>query len=150
MADLKQLSIVKELALKKEQAALNLFSSAQQQLQKMQIQMTSLNEYKQEYLSQMTPEKNQQVVANKLILIQNFLAKIDQSISQQRDVIARASLAVDSRRQEWLKTKQYAESIQFLMDKQRQQLAEIEHKQQQKLSDEFSMMAFHRKRNLRS
>jgi len=147
MADIKQLTIVKELAHKKEQAALNQFSSAQQQLVQMQQQMKALADYKQEYLAQMAPENSQQITASKLILIQNFLAKIDQSINQQRDVIARSSLAVDARRQEWLKTKQYTESIEFLINKQRQQLATIEEKRQQKLSDEFSMMAFHRKRN---
>jgi len=147
MADLKQLAIVKNLAEKKEQAALNQFSSAQQQLQQMQAQMKALSDYKKEYLLQMSPSQNQQVSANKLILIQGFLAKIDQSISQQRDVIARASVAVDSRRQEWLKAKQYTESIVFLINKQLKQADTLAHKQEQKLSDEFAMMSFHRKRN---
>lgn len=146
MADIKQLTIVKDMAQKKTQAALNQFSSAQQQLAQMQTQMKALADYKQEYLAQMTPDSGEQVSANKLILIQNFLAKIDQSISQQRDVIARSSVAVDSRRQEWIRAKQHQESIEFLIAKQRQAQLTIEEKQQQKLSDEFSMMAFHRKR----
>lgn len=147
MADLAQLTIVKTMAEKKEQAALNQFSSAQQQLQQMQQQLQALNDYKKEYLAQMAPDSSVPVSASKLILVQNFLGKIDQSVIQQQDVISRSSLAVDARRQEWLKAKQYTESIAFLMDKQRQQAALVEQKQQQKLSDEFSMMAFHRKRN---
>ncbi len=147
MANVKQLNIVKDLAEKKAQAALNKFSSAQQQLVQMQQQMKALTDYKQEYLTQMAPDSGQPVTASKLILIQNFLAKIDQSISQQRDVIARSSVAVDSRRQEWLKAKQHTESIEFLISKQHQAAQAIEQKQQQKLSDEFSMMAFHRKRH---
>jgi len=147
MADIKQLTVVKNMAKTKEQAALRQFSSAQQQLSRMQQQLNSLNDYKKDYLIQMQPDQSSRVTAGKLILLQNFLAKIDQSITQQRDVIARASLAVDARRQEWLKAKQYFESIEFLINKQLDQARQIEQKQQQKLSDEFSMMSFHRRRN---
>jgi len=147
MADIKQLQIVKNMAQQKEQAALRQFSSAQQQLANMKMQLQSLSEYKSDYLRQMQPDASVAVSANKLILLQNFLAKIDQSIGQQRDVIARASLAVDARRQEWLKAKQYVESIDFLINKQLTNAQLIEQKQQQKLSDEFAMMSFHRKRH---
>ena len=146
MADLKQLKVVKNMASDKEQAALRQFSAAQQQLTQLQSQMQSLVEYKKDYLSQMKPSETQQITVSKLILLQGFLAKIDQSIGQQRDVIARSSLAVDSRRQTWMKAKQYHDSIVFLIDKQLQQIAFKENKQQQKLSDEFSLMSFHRKR----
>lgn len=146
MADVKQLNVVKNMAETKEQEALSKFTSAQQQLTEMKQQLESLTNYKQEYLTQMQPDNVGQVTANKLILLQNFLAKIDQSIGQQRDVIARASLAVDSRRQEWLKAKQYIESIDFLINKQLTQAELHQQKQQQKMSDEFAMMSFHRKR----
>ena len=145
MADIKQLNIVKEMAKKKENAALQKFSAAQQQINQLQRQMETLAEYKKDYLLQMQPNPDQLVTANRLISLQEFLAKLDTSIGQQRDVIARASLVVDSRRSEWAKAKQYTDSIIFLSERQQQELLLKEQKQQQKLNDEFSIMAFHRK-----
>jgi len=145
MANIKQLAIVLSMADKKEQEALKVYSEAEQQLTQLKQQMESLTQYKADYLLQMKPENSQQVTAVKLIRLQGFLAKIDQSIFQQRDVIAKASLAVDARRKLWAKAKQYCDSITFLIDKQHNEVALKEDKQQQKLSDEFAMMSYHRK-----
>lgn len=145
MANIKQLAIVLSMANKKEQEALKVYSEAEQQLTQLKQQMESLTQYKADYLLQMKPENSQQVTAVKLIRLQGFLAKIDQSIFQQRDVIAKASLAVDARRKLWAKAKQYCDSITFLIDKQHNEVALKEDKQQQKLSDEFAMMSYHRK-----
>jgi flagellar FliJ protein len=145
MANVKQLHIVLDMAKKKENALLKIFSQAQQQLSQIEQQMASLVQYKVDYLEQMKPENVQQVTVDKLIRLQGFLAQIDKSIFQQRDVIAKASLAVDARRRDWGKAKQYADSIVFLIDKQHSEAALKEHKQQQKLSDEFAMMSYHRK-----
>lgn len=145
MANVKQLHIVLNMAQKKENELLKVFTQAQQQLQQIQQQMASLVQYKVDYLEQMKPENVQQVTVDKLIRLQGFLAQIDKSIFQQRDVIAKASLAVDARRREWGKAKQYADSIIFLIDKQHNLAAVRETKQEQKLSDEFAMMSYHRK-----
>lgn len=145
MANIKQLTIVLSMANKKEQEALKVYSQAEQQLTQLKQQMESLTQYKADYLLQMKPENSQQVTAIKLIRLQGFLAKIDQSIFQQRDVIAKASLAVDARKKLWAKAKQYCDSITFLIDKQHNEAAVKEDKQQQKLSDEFAMMSYHRK-----
>lgn len=145
MADIKQLAIVLEMANKKEQEALKVYSQAEQQLTQLKQQMESLTQYKADYLQQMKPENSQQVTATKLMQLQGFLTKIDQSIFQQRDVIAKASLAVDARKKVWAKAKQYCDSIIFLIDKQNNESAIREDKQQQKLSDEFAMMSYHRK-----
>ncbi|OIQ47992.1 MAG: flagellar export protein FliJ [Gammaproteobacteria bacterium MedPE] len=146
MANVKQLTIVLDMAQKKEQDALKVFSQAQQQLNQLKEQMESLVQYKQDYLAQMKPENIHQVSADKLIRLQGFLAQIDQSIFQQRDVIAKASLAVDARREAWAKAKQYADSIVFLIDKQNKEAFLKEDKHQQKMADEFAMMSHHRKR----
>ena len=146
MANVKQLTIVHDMAHKKEQDALKVFSQAQQQLNQLKEQMESLVQYKQDYLAQMKPENIHQVSADKLIRLQGFLAQIDQSIFQQRDVIAKASLAVDARRDTWAKAKKYADSIVFLIDKQNKEAFLKEEKQQQKMADEFAMISHHRKR----
>lgn len=145
MANVKQLQIVLDMAQKKEQETLKVFSQAQQQLNQLTQQMESLTSYKHDYLQQMNPENTNDVTADKLIRLQGFLAQIDQSIFQQRDVIAKASLAVDARRGEWAKAKQYCDSIIFLIDKQHREAALKDDKQQQKMADEFAMMSYHRK-----
>lgn len=145
MANIKQLHIVLDMAIKKEQGLLKIFSQAQQQLMQLKQQMDSLVQYKADYLQQMKPENSVNITAVKLIRLQGFLAQIDQSIFQQRDVIAKASLAVDARRSEWSKAKQYSDSIEFLIDKQTNEIAAREEKQQLKMSDEFAMMSYHRK-----
>jgi len=145
MASIKQLNIVLDMAHKKENETLKIFSQAQQQLTQLQQQMASLAQYKVDYLEQMKPENSQQITAAKLIRLQGFLAQLDKSIFQQRDVIAKASLAVDARRLEWSKAKRYADSIVFLIDKQHGEAALKENKLQQKLSDEFAMMSHLRK-----
>jgi len=145
MANVKQLTIVLDMANKKEQAELKVYSQAQQQLTLLKQQMESLVQYKSDYLTQMKPENTQQVTSTQLIRLQGFLTQIDQSIFQQRDVIAKASLAVDARKKVWMKAKQYCDSITFLIDKQHNDVAIKEDKQQQKLSDEFAMMSYHRK-----
>jgi len=145
MASINQLNIVLDMAQKKENEALTIFSQAQQQLTQLQQQMDSLAQYKVDYLEQMKPENSQQLTVEKLIRLQGFLAQLDKSIFQQRDVIAKASLAVDARRVAWSKAKRYADSIVFLIDKQHTETALKENKLQQKLSDEFAMMSHHRK-----
>jgi len=146
MANTKQLYIVLEMANKKEQEELKNYSQAQQQLTQLKQQMESLSQYKADYLGQMKPENNQEITATKLIQLQGFLTQIDQSIFKQRDVIASASLIVDARKKAWGKAKQYCDSIEFLIEKQGKELAFKEDKQQQKLSDEFAMMSYHRKK----
>lgn len=145
MADLKQLAIVKEIATQKERQSLRAFSAARQQVSQLEQQMASLQQYKSDYMQQITQTGMQGVTADKLILLQGFLAKIDTSISQQRDIIVRSQLAADSRRSHWQKARQHLDSIVHLINKQQQQLAAIEAKKQQKLSDEFAMMAHYRK-----
>ena len=145
MAELKQLILVKDLAYKKEQQALTAYSAAQQQINQLVQQKESLIQYKVDYMHQITEIGQQGVTANKLMLLQNFLAKIDSSIGQQTDIIVRSQLAVDARKTQWQQASQHLDAIAFLIDKQRQQLAEKETKQQQKLSDEFAMMAHYRK-----
>ena len=81
MANIKQLAIVLSMANKKEQEALKVYSEAEQQLTQLKQQMESLTQYKADYLLQMKPENSQQVTAVKLIRLQGFLAKIDQSLS---------------------------------------------------------------------
>ena len=103
MANIKQLNIVLNMAQTKEQEQLKIFSQAQQQLNQLKQQMQSLVQYKADYLEQMKPENAVNITADKLIRLQGFLAQIDQSIFQQRDVIAKASLAVDARRTQWQK-----------------------------------------------
>lgn len=146
MANIKQLNIVLNMAQTKEQEQLKIFSQAQQQLNQLKQQMQSLVQYKADYLEQMKPENAVNITADKLIRLQGFLAQIDQSIFQQRDVIAKASLAVDARRTQWAKAKQYCDSIEFLIEKQNSETAAKEEKQQLKMSDEFAMMSYHRKK----
>ena len=145
MADLKQLNIVKDLASKKEQQALQTLSAAQSQIRQLEQQKESLVQYKLDYMQQIIDTGNLGVTADKLMLLQGFLAKIDSSISQQTDIIARSQLAVDARQAQWRQARQYLDSIEFLINKQRQEIAEKEEKQQQKLSDEFAMMSHYRK-----
>ncbi|NRA70768.1 MAG: flagellar export protein FliJ [Gammaproteobacteria bacterium] len=145
MADLKQLIMVKEMATNKERAALQAFSASQQQMTQLQQQKSSLEEYKLDYMRQMIEQGKQGLSAAKLGLLQGFLAKIDSSITQQLDVIVRAQLAVDARKVQWQQSLRYLDSINFLINKQQQEYQEIQDKQQQKLSDEFAMMAHYRK-----
>lgn len=145
MADLKQLNVVKEIATQKEQQSLQALSAASQQMSQLQQQKASLQQYKTDYMGQMTANGQQGVTAAKLMLLQGFLVKIDTSIAQQSDIIARAQLAVDTRRNEWQQARQYLDSIIHLIDQQKQQFSAIETKKQQKLSDEFAMMAHYRK-----
>ena len=145
MANLKQLHIVKEMAAQKEQQALQAFSAATNQMSQLEQQKASLRQYKIDYMRQITQTGQQGVSADKLMLLQGFLAKVDTSISQQFDIIARSQLAVDARRAQWQKNRQYLDSIIHLINKQQQQSANIEAKNQQKFSYEFAMMAHYRK-----
>jgi len=145
MADLKQLAIVRDMAQQKERKTLQAFSAAQQQMAALQQQLDTLQQYKKDYVQQIMDTGQQGVSVANLVLLQNFLAKIDASLGQQRDIIARSGLAVASRRSEWQKSRQYLDSISHLINKSEQELASIEQKKQQKLADEFAMMAHYRK-----
>ena len=76
MADLKQLAIVREMALQKERKTLLAFSAAQQQMAELQQQLETLQQYKEDYVQQITNTGQQGVTVAKLVLLQNFLAKI--------------------------------------------------------------------------
>ncbi|NRA54681.1 MAG: flagellar export protein FliJ [Gammaproteobacteria bacterium] len=145
MADLKQLNIVKELALKKERTALQALSAAQQQMAGLQQQLKTLQQYKTDYVAQISATGREGVTVANLLLLQNFLAKIDTSLTQQRDIIARAQLAVNSRRTQWQQARQYLDSISHLISSSEQKIIDVELKKEQKLADEFAMMAYYRK-----
>lgn len=134
-----QLNTVLRLETDKEQAALQAFKLAQDYHQQQKAKLTSLQQYRLEYMRQIQQEGNAGVGARQYQQRLSFVAKLDKACEQQGHMIAQCALAVDQRKQQWLAQQRKRQAVEKLIDKKHQTLQVIDNRAEQQSLDELAL-----------
>lgn len=136
---LQQMSVVLRLEIDKEKNTLNAFNIAQQYHQQQKAKLTSLQQYRLEYMRQLQQEGGKGVGARHYQQKLSFVAKLDKACEQQNQIIAQASVVVSQRKRQWLTQQRKRQAVEKLIDKKQGTLVQLENRQEQQLNDEFAL-----------
>lgn len=141
----KRLQNLYDIALRAQQQALGDYGNAQQTLSVQQQQMTTLEQYAQDYRQRLaTPSASLSAGDVQSTLV--FIRQIEQGMVQQKEQVAQWSTRVNTLRERYLEARAKASSFETLMDKLDQDYRQQQDKQEQRDADEWnSQMALRRK-----
>jgi flagellar FliJ protein len=128
-----------------EKAALQL-KSAQLDKQKYQSQLDVLNNYRLDYMKQMGDQQGKTLSANQYSQFHQFIKQVDNAIAQQVNAVKDAEVQVSYRQRNWLEKQQKRKAVEMLLANKAKKLAHAENVREQKMSDEFAMQQFIRRK----
>lgn len=134
-----QLSTVLRMEQDKEKAALQAFRLAQDYYQQQRAKLTSLQQYRVDYVRQIQQEGSGGVKARHYQQRLSFVAKLDKACEQQGHIIAQSKMAADQRRTQWLAQQRRRQAVEKLIDKKQLNLQVIDNRSEQQLMDELAM-----------
>ncbi|MBT1450824.1 flagellar export protein FliJ [Glaciecola sp. XM2] len=141
MASLSQLELVLGIERKKDEALARQYQQAKDHLFANQQKLSSLEQYRLDYLKLIRQKASEGLNAKALIQHQSFVGKLDKACEQQVELINQAVLVSNQRKEQWLTQQAKTQAVAKFMDKQKQKQALIESKNEQKLFDELSSLA---------
>ena len=104
--------------------------------------LTMLEQYRAEYAEQMRTATLQGLTPLALRNFQDFLARIDQAIEQQRHAVRQSTQQTISGQEHWRQQNQRLKAIDTLSHRHEVRERQRENKQEQKLLDEFTTRQF--------
>lgn len=113
----KQLERLAEFEREKEQREARYYKQAQQNVNQQKQKLTSLEQYRIDYIKGIQQTGQAGVTATYYQQHLSFVGKLDKACEQQMQVIARAQMAADQRKQLWLKQQQKVKAVTLLLDK---------------------------------
>ncbi len=131
-----------------EQASLQL-RSAKLQHQKACQQLDALNNYRLEYMQQMSQKVGSNVSASQYHQFHRFVGQIDQAVGQQVEAVKQAEQQQGYRQQYWMEKQQKRKAVEMLLEKKAVKQQVVEAKSEQKLIDEFAIQQFFRNKKSR-
>ena len=135
---IEQLATVLKMELEKENKALNAFRLAQDYHQQQRTKLTSLQQYRMDYVRQLQQEGSGGVKAHHYQQRLSFVAKLDKACEQQGHVIAQCKMAADQRRTQWLAQQRRRQAVEKLIEKKDQSLQIIDNRLEQQMMDELA------------
>ena len=144
---MRQLLTVLKVEQNKEEQASRALQLAQSNVQQQQQKLNSLDQYRLNYLREMQDNARQGLGAKDYTQHLAFIGKLDLAIVQQTKILAQARGVEQQRKQQWLAQRQRRMSVEFLLDKKRQEIAKKEAKAEQAMLDEFATQKFFRNKN---
>jgi len=139
-----QLTRLAEFERDKEQQLARLFQQAQQNVSQQKQKLSSLEQYRLNYLQGIQQTGKAGVTATHYQQHLSFVGKLDRACEQQMQVIAQANLAADQRKQLWLKQQQKVKAVVLLLDKKQAVKMAKAAKEEQAMMDEFATQRFFR------
>ncbi|ABM00499.1 flagellar export protein FliJ [Shewanella amazonensis] len=127
-----------------EQAALQL-RSAQLELGRLKQQLDALNQYRLDYMRQLSGQEGKNISASYYQQFHRFIKQIDQAIGQQVQSVTGAETQLEHRRRHWLEKQQKRKAVELLLKHKADKREAKEARLEQKLLDEFAMQQFIRK-----
>jgi flagellar FliJ protein len=128
-----------------EKAALQL-KSTQLDKQKYQAQLDVLNNYRLDYMKQMGEQQGKTLSANQYSQFHQFIKQVDNAITQQVNTVKDAEVQLSYRQKNWLEKQQKRKAVEMLLTQKATKLAHAENVREQKMSDEFAMQQFIRRK----
>ena len=140
----KQLERLAEFEREKEQREARYYKQAQQNVNQQKQKLTSLEQYRIDYIKGIQQTGQAGVTATYYQQHLSFVGKLDKACEQQMQVIARAQMAADQRKQLWLKQQQKVKAVTMLLDKKKLAEQKKEARAEQAMMDEFATQRFFR------
>ncbi len=97
-----------------------------------------LEQYREEYAQRLRDAISQGITQLSLRNYQNFLSRIDEAITQQRQVVQNSEQSTKNGQEHWKNQNKRLKAINTLSVRHDVKIRELENKQEQKLLDEFS------------
>lgn len=138
----KRMQPIAQIAIQKQQQAVQVYVAAQQSVVEAQLQLEQLIEYRVEYSSDRV---NRQMNMQQLRDYQLFLDKLNKSIDQAREQIQQKKLSCEKQRLLWLKSRTRSKALDSVIARYQLQEAAIEARIEQKEQDEFASRIASRK-----
>lgn len=142
----KRLNPIKKLAKNKEKAAAQALGSSLERQKAEDNKLQQLYQYRHEYLVEMEDKVKAGISGAALQRYHMFLAKLDQAIEQQKDVLQLSNNQLNASQSNWQDKRNRTKAISQVMDKMEQQENVAAEKKEVKLNDEISTQAFLRSR----
>lgn len=144
--DLKTLRLVLEMEQKKENELAREFGQAQGILSQQEQRYEGLSQYRTDYLRQANEQAQTGVGANTFGHYHAFISKLDTGITEQHKQVLRMRGHVQVLKARWLEQQRKRKSIEYLMEKQQEELRLKANLQEQKMLDEFATQAYVRRK----
>ncbi len=138
----KQLQRLADFEREKEQREQRFYQQALQNVNQQKQKLSSLEQYRIDYIKGIQHTGQSGVTATYYQQHLSFVGKLDKACEQQVQVIARANLAADQRKQLWLKQQQKVKAMTLLLDKKRVAEQKKAAKAEQAMMDEFASQRF--------
>ena len=107
-------------------------------------QLETLHTYRQDYAQRLNQAMTTGLSAANYHNFRQFIATLDDAISQQNKVVAQIDANVELRKKEWVDQKRQLSSYETLLNRQERQAAQRENRIEQRTNDELSMNLFRR------
>lgn len=140
----RQLERLAEFEKEKEERESRYYRQALQNVEQQKQKLTSLEQYRIDYIKGIQQTGQVGVTATYYQQHLSFVGKLDKACEQQMQVIARANMAADQRKQIWLKQQQKVKAVNLLIDKKKLSEQQKAAKAEQAMMDEFAMQRFYR------
>lgn len=138
MSPSKRLKPVQRFAHSKEQKAARVMGQAKKSLQQEEAKLEQLKQYHQEYLERFKQMAREGMSATQLQEYRAFLAKLDEAVNQQQEVVAASIVNHSSSKSVWKKKHSRTQALNKAVDRFREQEKKIADTREQKESDEHS------------
>ena len=139
-----RLKVVLDLEKRREQAALEVFQSAQAELQQQQERLDELERYHEEYQQQLRSNTNRTMAASQLQAGQQFISQLAAAIAQQQQQVDHHSERVEQARDEWRQAWERREGMARYIDTCRERERREDERIEQKAVDEAANQRFAR------
>ncbi len=140
-----QLARVAEFEREREQQAAQLFQQAQSMVNQQRQKLSSLEQYRTDYLKNIQQTGKSGVDARQYHQHLSFVGKLDKACEQQTQYVSQAALAADQRKRQWLAQQQRCKAIELLLEKKRQAAQHLEARREQNMLDEYANRAYFRR-----
>ncbi len=140
------LQLVYEQREKQVNQALQAYQKSQQLLFEQRAQLHNLNQYRQQYIDQLSLKGEQGLSITDLNKYQQFIVQIDLGATKQQESLVRFEYDVQAHKKMWLDCQVKCKAMAMLIEKKALKKQRLEDKKEQQLLDEFSLSKFHHKR----
>ena len=118
---------------KNEKSALEAVAFSQQKLQQQRNKLQQLNDYKNDYARQQSGARSGSVSSVQLQEFNRFFTQLNDTITQQTQIVAMAQRELDIKRQQWKLTRSRSDAMHKIVDK----IEASELKQAEKIEQKF-------------
>ena len=144
MAD-KQLQLVADWEREKEKKCAQALQIAQQHEQMHKQKLSSLEQYRLDYLRQTQSKAAGGVEAQSFNQHLSFIGKLDKACEEQTKVHSQALLVADQRKRLWLQQQSKRKAVDLLLEKKAKLKQVKENRAEQQALDEIALQKFIRK-----